>query len=196
MKRPVAKAITLLCLGLMLSACSPRGIALSAASAIGVTAAEDRSLEDARTDAQIRIDLNDAWFKYNMDMYLALGLGVYEGTVLAYGNLPNEQLRAEAVRIAWQIDGVKQVINEISIGEDTLATNAHDTLISTSLKTSLAFDSEIAAVNYNVHVSAGNVYIMGIATNKEERQRVIDHAKDQSYVTRVVDYSRLLKADG
>jgi hypothetical protein len=46
-------------------------------------------------------------------------------------------------------------------------------------------------VNYNVDCVGGTIYLMGVAQNKAELQRVIDHARDIPYVRQVVSYVRI-----
>ena len=47
------------------------------------------------------------------------------------------------------------------------------------------------SINYNVDCVAGTIYLMGVAQDQAELQRVIDHARDISYVRNVVSFVRL-----
>ena len=50
------------------------------------------------------------------------------------------------------------------------------------------------SINYNVDCVGGTIYLIGVAQDQAELERVIDHARDISYVRRVVSYVRLKDA--
>jgi osmotically-inducible protein OsmY len=158
----------------------------------GTLAAQERTTADAATDERIRIEISNKWFKYNIDMFNALTLNVSEGKVLVTGTLKDPEQRLEAIRLVWQVEGVKEVLNEIKLGEGGgLGAYARDTVISTQLRTKLIFDSNISSVNYSIETVEGVVYLMGIAQSQQELDRVVDHARNTSYVKRVVSYVRV-----
>jgi osmotically-inducible protein OsmY len=106
--------------------------------------------------------------------------------------VPQEEWRAEAVKRAWQADGVKEVYNEIEVGPDThFMGEARDTLISTQLRNDLRFDTHIKSINYTVNTEAGVVYIIGSARSQRELDRVTDYARNTRNVRRVVSYVRI-----
>ena len=100
--------------------------------------------------------------------------------------------RVEAVRLAWQVDGVAEVINEIQVAEpEDVGDYMHDIWLAQKLHATLLLDAKVRAVNYNVDCVGGTIYLMGVAQNKAELQRVIDHARDIPYVNQVVSYVRV-----
>ena len=52
-----------------------------------------------------------------MNTFTKLNLTVNQGRVLITGIVQNPDDRVEAVRLAWQVEGVTQVINEIRVAE-------------------------------------------------------------------------------
>ncbi|MDP7392270.1 MAG: phospholipid-binding domain-containing protein, partial [Alphaproteobacteria bacterium] len=50
------------------------------------------------------------------------------------------------------------------------------------------------AINYSIDTVNGHVFIMGIAQEQKELDRVLDHARDVSYVRRVTSHA-VLKSD-
>jgi len=58
-------------------------------------------------------------------------------------------------------------------------------------RNTLLIDSRVRSINYNVDCVAGTIYLMGVAQNQAELQRVIDHARDIPYVRGVVSFVRL-----
>ena len=94
-----------------------------------------------------------------------------------------------AVRLAWQAKGTKEVINEIRVSNvNSITDYARDGWISAQLKTALALDKQVAAINYSIEVVRGSVYLLGIAVTPTELERVKNHARQIKYVRRVVSY--------
>lgn len=184
-----------LALGLGAGGCTPVGIAAGAGAA-GVTAAQtEKGFRRSMSDLEIRIAINDLWFKADEEMFRKVNLQVQEGRVLLTGNVRLPEQRVEAVRLAWQVPGVREVINEIEVSDTSgLSDLARDTWISTELRSTLLVDREIASINYSIETVDQVIYLMGVAQSQAELDRVIGHAKNISYVRRVVSYV-LLKDD-
>jgi osmotically-inducible protein OsmY len=191
----VAALAALLVAGLAASGCTVWGTAVGA-GAVGATAAQtEKGFRRSVSDTEIRITINDLWFKADAQMYRKVNLQVQEGRVLLSGNVPKPQQRIEAVRLAWQAPGVHEVINEIVVNDTSSLTNAaRDTWITTDLEATLLLDQEVASINYSVATVNQEVFVMGVAQSQAELNRVIGHAKDIAYVRRVVSYV-LLKDD-
>ena len=187
--------LALAALGLAPAACSPTGMAVGGAAAAGVAASEERGLQGALDDTEIRLQINHLWLQESEALFREVNLQVQEGRVLLSGNVPDPETRVTAVRLAWQADGVREVINEIEVADTSSLTDlARDTWIATKLKTRLLLDRDVFSINYSIEVVNGTVYLMGIAQNQAELDRVIGHAKDVAYVRRVVSYVRLKDA--
>ena len=175
-----------------LSGCEPISIAAGAGATVGVAAAQEGGIKGATTDAAIRVKITDLWLKHSFDLYRRLSMTVKEGRVLITGTVPNPDLRVDAVRLAWQADGVKQVINEITIDKDSgIGTFVNDSWITSQIKTYMTFDKYIQSINYSVETVNGTVYVMGIAQDQKELDRVLDYARNTKYVKNVVNYARL-----
>lgn len=128
-------------------------------------------------------------------MFQKLMLQVHEGRALISGNVQKLEMRVAAIRIAWQVDGVKEVIDEVGVREpDDLGGNIQDVMIVQQLRARLLVDRAVRAINYSIESVKGTIYLMGIAQNAAELQRVIDHARDIAYVRRVVSYVRIKDA--
>ncbi|MGE5506270.1 MAG: BON domain-containing protein [Actinomycetota bacterium] len=188
--RPLSALLMLSAAGL-LSGCA--ATVVGAGASAGVAAAEERGLEGAVDDAKIRAEINHLWFQHDLEMYRQVGLTISEGRVLLTGIVPTDKARADAVRLAWQASGVKEVLNEIMVRPEGEAAidQGTDIVISQKLKARLMFDKEIRNINYTIDVVDGVVYLMGIAQNENELQRVIAHARDISNVKKVVNHVRL-----
>ncbi len=182
-------------LTLVLAACSPTTAAVGAGSAVGVTAAQERGVEGAASDTAIRFEINRLLLRESTELFLDVHLQVQEGRVLMSGTVPDPESQVDAVRLAWLADGVREVINEMEVTEDGSFTDfALDRTIETKIRAKLLGDREVVSLNYSIEAVNQSVYLIGVAQSQVELDRVIAHAKDVSYVRRVVSYV-LLKDD-
>jgi len=188
-------AVLLFALGALAGGCTPVGAVVGIGATTAVAATEERGVGGAAADTKIRLAINDSWFKSDVAMLRRLNLQVYEGRVLVSGVVPNEAMRAEAIRLAWMPDGVREVINEVRIGASpAFDTAAQDTLITNRLKTRLLVTKGIDAVNYSIRTVNGVIYLLGIAQDDAELQRVIAVARDITGAEGIVNHV-ILKDD-
>jgi osmotically-inducible protein OsmY len=169
-------------------ASAPLGIMAGAGATTGVAAWEERGLKGAVSDTVIRAQINDAWFKRDVDMYREVNLDVYEGRVLLTGAVPNQKARADAVRLAREVQGVRDVIDEIQPDGATITDIARDTWITTQLRSQMTFDKQVQSINYSIVTVNGAVYLIGIAQDQAELDRVLNMARRLASVKRVVSH--------
>ncbi len=177
---------------LLISACSPLGMAAGAGATAGVSASREGGISTAYNDAKIQIAINDLWFRYSVDAFRKLDLTVNQGRVLITGVVQDPEMRVEAVRLAWQPEGVEQVINEIRVDEDGGFTrHARDAWITTRIRSTIVLDKNVKSVNYSIDTVQGVVYLMGVAQNQEELNRVEEVARTTPDVRQVVSYVKI-----
>lgn len=195
MKKLTSQALSLCAvavLALSIQGCTAVGVAAGAGATAGVAAAKEGGIRNTARDQAIRLEISDLWFKKDLKMFSKLNLTVQDGHVLITGIVDNPDMRVEAVRLAWQADGVSRVINEIQIKEErSWATFARDNWITTQLRGKITFDKNIQSINYSIDTVEGVVYLMGVGQDQAEIDRVIDHARNIAYVTQVVSYVRV-----
>ena len=190
MDRKEIPSILVVVLGAALSGCA--SLYVGAGATVVTAAAEERGLGSAATDLAIAANIHALWLKYDADLVAFLDTTVSEGRVLLTGTAPNQQARIEAVRLTWRTPGVEEVQNEIEVKDaGGIASYARDTWITTQLVTKLTFDQDIQSINYSVETANSVVYLMGIAQNQTEIERVRNHARNLRYVRRVVSHIRL-----
>lgn len=178
---------------LALSGCAEAVVGAGASAA--TAAAQERGLQTAVGDSRIQTELNHGWLQYDKELFPALGSSVYEGRVLLTGIVRSEKERADIIAMAWKINGVREVINELIVDPSGRSgTFARDSWISAQLKSKLLFDKEVSSINYQVETVRHTIYLMGVAQNKAELDRVINYARNIEYVDRVVNHV-LLKDD-
>lgn len=158
------------------------------ASAVGIGAVQERGLGQALIDSRIHTEINYKWLQYNKEMFSELDSAVYGGRVLVAGVVKNQTERDMAIKLAWQVAGVKEVINEIIVDPSgKTGTYARDVWITAQLKADIFSDTHIAALNFSIITVRHVVYLFGVARSRAELERVINYARNTDYVARVVN---------
>ena len=162
---------------------------VGAAATGGSAAVQERSIGDAVDDLTIRAQLNQLFFEDNVDLLQSVSFNVIEGRVLLKGSVKKQEHRIHALELTWQASGVREVINEIQVTDQGGIVNyARDTWISTQLTAEVMFDIDILSINYNVETINGIIYIVGIAQDQPELDKVVDHARRIKNVKKVVSH--------
>ncbi len=79
--------------------------------------------------------------------------------------------------MAWETNGVRSVKNAITIkGQTNFKSTAKDILITSQLRTALILNKKTKARNYTLETINKNIYIFGIAMDRDEKKEVIDEA--------------------
>jgi osmotically-inducible protein OsmY len=185
---PVLLPLLLLATALSAGACSPVGVAVGAGATAGVAASEERGIEGTARDTAIRLEINDLWLKEGVDFHNSFELQIYEGRVLVTGRVPEQEMADKAIRLAQQPDGVRAVINETIVAADSFGEFTTDVVAANRLRTELTFTRDVHAINYSIRVVDGVVYLLGVAQDADELDRVINTARAMSGVRRVVSH--------
>ena len=185
-------SLALISSAFLLSGCTGIGLLTGAAAVTGISAAQEGGLSRATSDAAIKLRINEAWFQYDVEAFQKLSTTVNQGRVLITGAVQNPEHRVEAVRLAWQVKDVQQVINEIRVSEsEGVKGFVRDNWITSRLRGSLTLDRNVQSINYSIETVQGIVYLMGVAQNQKELNHVIEKARTISGVKQVVSYVKL-----
>jgi osmotically-inducible protein OsmY len=106
------------------------------------------------------------------DSLVVPDISVTQGLVVLGGSLPSAMARVDAVREAWDVPGVHQVIDEVKTPPAQDASYARDTKLSMKLRGRLTFDPDINSTHYSIETVAGTIYIMGVAQSQAELDKV------------------------
>lgn len=175
------------------TACTPIGMATGAAATAGNAASKEGGISGSFTDASIKGKINELWFNYNIETFSKLSTTVNQGRVLLTGVVQNPEDRVEAVRLVWQVKGVKQVINEIRVADsEGVPGFVKDTWITTRLRTAITFEKYVQSLNYSIDTVQGVVYLMGVAMSQDELNKVMNLARTIPNVKQVVSYVKLV----
>ncbi len=109
--------------------------------------------------------------------FLSIQSEVRDGNIFLSGKVDEPEEKIKITKMAWETNGVRSVKNAITIkGQYNFKTTAKDVLITSQLRSALIFNKKTKARNYTLETINKNVYIFGIAMDKEERQEVINEA--------------------
>ena len=163
-------------------------LALGAAGQVGVEAVRERGLSGAADDAGTRLSITRRWIErgiYADNLYLQ----IWEGRVLVSGAVDSAVTRAEAIQSVWEVEGVREVINEVDIvPRYGVSGYVRDVSIVNTINGRLLLARDIASVNYSVDSVRGKVFLLGVAQSEAERQRVLAIVRAAPGVRRVADY--------
>ena len=150
---------------------------------------EDRSIGEFVDDTIIKTLIKNTYFDQNEKLFFNIDVEVSQGRVLLTGTIENIDLKIEATRIAWGVKGVQTVLNEIQISNsDNIINFADDLVISTKVKGKLILNENVNSLNYSIETVNKLVYIIGIAGSDDERDLVINIAREVYGVVEVIDY--------
>ena len=162
------------------------------AAGSGYVAGQEKGVGALATDERIRVEINKKWFDYSSDMSGQLTLAVNNGEVLIAGQVSNPDWKVEAVRLAWQVDGVKKVDSEIEFADkSSVMDGARDKLITYRLRSALVWDGKIRSLNYTIDTVNGIIYLTGSARTQGELDLVTNYARNIPNVKRVVSYVQI-----
>lgn len=117
---------------------------------------------------ETRTSVNIAKAHPDLESEARFSVTSYNGVVLLTGQVPRAELIQLAGDTARQVQRVKVVHNELTVGPKlTLLARNNDTLITSSVKTRMLTDSNIPGRRIKVTTEAGVVYLMGLVTHTE-----------------------------
>ena len=179
----------LLILTLSFIGCSPANILATGGGTAMVVAEGDRSLGTVVDDATLKINISAKFIGAGNNLFVNINTSVLEGRVLLTGIVKNQETRIESVRLVWEVEGVREVINEIEIGNrSSLKDYANDLWINTQARAFAAKTLGLDAIGYNFETINGKVFIAGITKNNDHVNKLIDSIKTIKGVKEIVNY--------
>jgi osmotically-inducible protein OsmY len=115
----------------------------------------------------------------------------YNRNVLLTGEVQDENVKAEAERLAGTVKNVRGVINELVVAPaTTFATRSNDSAITTNVKARFLPNNVFSANHVKVVTDAGTVFLLGLVTHAEGEHAVeiASNSKGVKSVVRVFEY--------
>lgn len=188
--REYGKLITI-GLSLILNACAPAAIGVVSAGVAGTELGmQDRTVGRSLDDLALKASISKKFFDADInDLFKNVEVDVIEARVFLTGGVKSMDTTIRAVTLAWQVNGVKEVINELKVDENSgIIDYARDAWIQRQIGTQLLFTKGIRSTNYTIECVGGVVYLLGIAQNEEELRKVTSIASRTKYVKEVVSH--------
>ena len=169
--------------------CSPTNILATGGGTAMVVAEGDRSLGTVVDDATIKVNVAAKFLNAGNNLFVDVNTTVLEGRILLTGLVDTQEVRIEALRLVWEVEGVREVINEIEIGNrESLKDYANDLWINTQAKGVAAKTIGLRAVAYNFETINGKIYVAGITTRPEQMEEMIEALKSIKGVKEITNY--------
>ncbi len=182
-------SLTILILLLFSYSCSPTGMLATGGSTAMVVAEGDRSFGTVVDDATIKVNIAAKFLNAGNNLFVDINTTVLEGRVLLTGLVDNQEVRIDAVRLVWEVEGIAEVVNEIEVGNrESIKDYANDLWINTQARGVAAKTIGLRSVAYNFETINGKVYIAGITSKPEQLDTLIDGLKTIKGVKEIINY--------
>ncbi len=169
---------------LFISSCSPVSSVVSLAANAGISSKGfAASVDDSFLKAKIVAKISSLKVTNISNITVSVSLG----EVLLTGYSDNQINRLKLVENVWKVEGVKEVFNEIKIESDvSISERTEDVLFESRLMTRLLFKSGINSNNYSLNVVGGDVYVIGLAENLEEKATIEKFLENMNDIPKLV----------
>ena len=184
-------SVLLLC-ALALSGCA--GAVVGVGTAAVAASTTEKGFSTSVSDGVISAKLKDRFMQVNASLLTSIDVTVNDGAVLFTGKVKKPEDKIEATRLAWEIKGVREVVNELQvIDNSSIKDLAKDLAATATLRGKMIADKDISSLNFSIDVVNGIVYLSGVASTPEEMNKVVSHAKNLRFAQQVVSYIILAK---
>ncbi len=173
-----SKILQLLIIIICLSGCI--GASSKGVFGTGVSIAFDpRSVGTQLDDNIMNKSLTTRILILDKSYLLSVKSKVLDGRIFLTGKVNNPEEKLKLTKLAWETKGVRSVRNDIKIKEKfNFQQSAKDLLITSKLRTALILNKKISASNYQIDTYKKKIYIYGISITSNEKELVINEAKE------------------
>ena len=156
------------------------GVSSTGIFGTGVSIAMDpRSVGTQIDDSVMQKNVAGRLVLRDKNYLLTVKTKVLDGRIFITGKVDNPEEKLQITKLAWETKGVRSVRNDVKIRENfNFKQSAKDLLITSQLRTALIFNKEIKATNYQIDTYKKKIFIYGISLTSEEREKVINEAKE------------------
>ena len=174
------KSRLLLSLFLILTLSNCVGVSSKGLFGTGVSVAFDpRSVGTQIDDSIMQKNLSARIILLDKSYFLSVKSKVLDGRIFLTGKVDDPEEKLKLTKLAWETEGVRSVRNDIKIKDQfNLQESAKDLLITSQLRTALVLNKSIKATNYQIDTYQKKIYIYGIAMNADEKELVINEARE------------------
>ena len=165
------------------------GISSTGIFGTGVSIAIDpRSLGTQIDDSVMQKNLTGRLVLRDKIYLVSIKTKVLDGRIFLTGKVNDPEEKLQITKLAWETKGARSVRNDIKIKENfNFKQSAKDLLITSQLRSSLIFNKKIKSTNYQIDTYKKKIFIYGISLTEDERQEVINEAKEILDVEDVIE---------
>ena len=180
----MVKIINVFIISLFVNSCA---LVSTAGSLVGSAATSTRGFTGTIEDTYLMSKIISKITLMKLSNFSNITVSVINGKVLLAGNIENQEKRLELIKKVWWIDGVKEVYNELEIGPQiSFSEKTEDFIFEVKINNRLLLEPGIFSNNYSVDVVNGNVYIMGISSDMEEKTKIEDFLNSMDDIKKLV----------
>ena len=180
----LVKIINLLIISLLVNSCA---IISTTGSLVGSASTSTRGFSGTIEDTYLMSKIVSKITLMKLSNFSNITVSVINGKVLLAGNIENQEKRLELIKKVWWIDGVEEVYNELEIGPPiSFSEKTEDFIFEAKIEKRLLFEPGIFSNNYSVDVVNGNVYVMGISSDIEEKTKVENFLNNMNDIKKLI----------
>jgi osmotically-inducible protein OsmY len=123
----------------------------------------------------------------------SINILVNERRVLLTGIVSDYEMVKKAKKLAWEVQGVKEVINEIQVAKNKSQFNgfrifAKDLIITSQINARSLIKKDVSTLNVKINTVNSTVYLFGVAQNQIEIDRITRLVAKTKGVKKVVSH--------
>ena len=142
--------------GLLLSGCAPAIVGVGTAAV--AASSTEKGLTTSVSDSVIYTKIQDRFIQEDASLSTFVDLTVNDAAVLMTGKVKTPEEKVLATRLAWEVRGVREVINELQVTDtSSIKDVAKDLAASAQLRGKLIADSSVSSLNFSIDVVNGTV---------------------------------------
>ena len=158
-------------------------------------ASREKSFADTRNDLKISSKIG---FKFVVNVLKSPGnsvdITVNESRIMLTGIIRDAKKAKLANDLCWQVKGVNEVIDEIQIRDNSamsfadLGNAIKDYYLTLEIESKLLFTKNLNSLNFQITTVDSEVFIMGVAFDKQQLDNVIAIISKTNGVSKVINH--------
>ena len=171
-----------------LSACLP--LIAGGAAAGGAVAADRRTSGYYVEDENIELKAVKK-METNLGEYAHVNVTSYNRNILLTGEVPDAAAKAKAMLLIKEIENVRTITNEITVGpKSSLSSRSNDTFLTSKVKTKFVTENKFPANYVKIVTENSVVYLLGIVTKAEadDATAIASNTDGVAKVVKVFEY--------
>ena len=158
------------------------------------SSAQEKGFGTSISDKVIYVKLRNAIYDWNPSVSENIALSVDNGSILVTGKLKNIDTKINLTKVIWEVNGVKEVNNQVQISEtNNLKNIAKDLASLGEIKARLMASKKLNSLNFSIDVVNNIAYISGIASSEEEVSIVTQIAQEARFIKEVQNFVKVNK---